>query len=187
MDLELTQEEQAALLALARRTIEAETSGGRLEDALEDFAPSPAMRMILPCFVTLRKHGELRGCIGGLSANEPLYENVAWMAQRAAFFDPRFGPVQAEETPELTIEISVLSAPHAVESYEDVKLGQHGVVLEKGPCRAVYLPDVAEQFGWDREAMLSHLARKAGLPRDGWREGASFQVFTTLKFAEHRD
>lgn len=186
MDMELTQADLAELLTLARRALETSVEGGDLQALISDFKPTESMLAISPCFVTLRKsNGDLRGCIGSLTASDPLVENVVWMTRQAAMLDPRFDSVKPSETSDLRIEISVLSAPRDVPSYKDIEVGKHGIVLEKGFHRSVYLPDVASQFGWDRETTLNHLAQKAGLPKGAWREGASFQVFTTLKIREN--
>ncbi len=130
-------------------------------------------------FVTLRINGELRGCIGSLEGREPLLVNVAHNAINAAFNDSRFPPVTEEEYKDLEYHISVLTPPKPIPSPDDIILGKHGIILKRGPCRAVYLPSVATDQGWDLKETLQHLSAKAGLPRDEWRK-AKFEVFETI-------
>jgi AmmeMemoRadiSam system protein B/AmmeMemoRadiSam system protein A len=135
-------------------------------------------------FVTLKKHGHLRGCIGYIQPTEPLYRAVIINAINAARRDPRFSPVMPSELDKLEIDISVLSPPQPIDSYEKFEVGQHGIILEKDGRRAVFLPEVAVEQGWNREQTLSHLAKKAGLPPDAWKEGAEFKVFTSQTYSE---
>ena len=133
-------------------------------------------------FVTLKRHGDLRGCIGTIEPREPLYQAVLDNGDNAARHDPRFRPVQASELKDLEVEVSVLTPPRPVAGWEEFRVGEQGIILSKGGRRAVFLPEVAVEQGWTREETLSHLARKAGLPADAWREGASLAVFTSTKF-----
>ncbi len=132
-------------------------------------------------FVTLKKHGELRGCIGYIQPHAPLFQAVIDNATSAALRDPRFHPVAPAELAELTLEISVLTPPRAISSATEFMPGQHGIILHKDGRRAVFLPEVATEQGWNREQTLEHLARKAGLPASAWR-GASFEIFTTQSY-----
>jgi len=131
----------------------------------------------------LRRDGRLRACMGVIEAQQPLDEAVLQAAVWAAR-DPRFPPLKPAELEEIEVEVSVLSAPHRVAGPQDIVVGRDGVVLSKGGRRAVFLPQVAAEQGWDRDTMLNHLARKAGLPTDSWRQGAQFEVFTAQVFAE---
>jgi hypothetical protein len=133
-------------------------------------------------FVTLKEDGQLRGCIGYILPRKPLYEAVLENGVNAARNDPRFMPVRPGELSDLEIEVSVLSVPRSIASYDQFAVGEEGVILSKDGHRAVFLPEVATEQGWTREQTLSHLARKAGLPADAWREGAGFQVFTSTKY-----
>jgi AmmeMemoRadiSam system protein A len=121
--------------------------------------------------------------MGVIEAQQPLYEAVVQAAVWAAR-DPRFPPLQSAELDEIEVEVSVLSAPHRVAGPQEIVVGRDGVVLSKGGRRAVFLPQVAPEQGWDRDTMLDHLARKAGLPTTAWRQGAQFEVFTAQVFAE---
>jgi len=128
--------------------------------------------------VTLKKNGQLRGCIGDFSADEPLWEKVKKMALAAAFDDPRFLPLSPEELEEIKIEISVLSPMRKVNSVEEIEMGKHGVYLKYGQRSATFLPQVAEETGWSREEFLTNLCvEKAGLPADCWRH-PEVELFT---------
>ncbi|MCE9613507.1 MAG: AmmeMemoRadiSam system protein B [Lentisphaerae bacterium] len=150
--------------------------------------PSPVLRAPGAAFVTLtRPDGSLRGCIGDIIATVPLCESVRDNAIRAATQDPRFQPVTPMELPALHIEISVLTPPRPVTSFKEIELGRHGIILSKGRRRALFLPQVAPEQGWDLPETLTHLALKAGLPSDAWMDGAEFQVFEAIVFGEeHR-
>jgi len=177
----LDAEQQQYLLSLARATIEEHLRGGR---AREVDCTDPALLLPGAAFVTLRERGALRGCIGCLQAASPLAETVRDRAIAAATGDPRFRPVRPDELPRLEIEISVLSPLRKVERADDIDISKHGVVVEEGGKSGIYLPQVAEETGWSREELLSHLCRdKAGLPADAWRRGANLYVFTVQAFS----
>jgi AmmeMemoRadiSam system protein A len=106
-------------------------------------------------------------------------------AVNAALEDPRFQPMTSGELDEVEVEISALTPMREVAGPDEIVLGRHGVLLKKGRHSAVYLPQVASQQGWNLEQTLNHLARKAGLPTNGWREGATFEVFEATVFPEH--
>ena len=145
-----------------------------------------AEKLSRPCgaFVTLTRDGRLRGCIGSIVGTSPLYAEVRANAGNAAFRDPRFPPLEREELDGTEIEISVLTPLVRVAGPEEIEVGRHGVVLEREGRRAVFLPQVAPEQGWDRETMLGHLAVKAGLARDAWRAKTTFDVFEALVFSE---
>jgi AmmeMemoRadiSam system protein A len=134
-------------------------------------------------FVTLKRQGALRGCIGTIEPRQPLYVAVLANGDNAARHDPRFQPVQASELTDLDVEVSVLTPPRPIASWEEFRVGEEGIILAKGGRRAVFLPQVALEQGWTREETLSQLARKAGLPPDAWRDGASLAVFTATRYA----
>jgi len=149
---------------------------------------SPILRERRGVFVTLKKRGDLRGCIGHMVGDRPLAEQVGAMALQSAFEDPRFKPVTLRELPDLDIEISVLTPMKPVSGPGEIVVGRDGVLLRKGGRSAVFLPQVAPEQGWGRDEMLNHLSQKAGLPSGAWREGASFETFQAIVFgeAEHR-
>jgi len=181
----LTPEQKKTLLVVARRTLEAWLSTGkRLDPTLAGIAVDDVLRDKAGAFVTLEKNGMLRGCIGEIPPRRPLIDVVIDHAIDAAVNDARFPPVQASELAQIEIEISILTPPHPVPSYTDIRVGTDGVVIDKGGRRAVFLPQVAPEQGWGLPEMLSHLAHKAGLPADAWKEGARFEVFQAIVFDE---
>ena len=155
------------LLDLARATLEAQFRGEpppRLgSDRSESFGESRAL------FVTLRRDGRLRGCIGTLAPEGDLARTVPKFALRAAFEDPRFPPLAFDELPACAIEISVLTPPRLVDDVHEIVVGRDGLILELGGRRGLLLPQVATEWGFDRETFLSELSQKAGLPPDAWR------------------
>ena len=176
-------EERRALLALVRRTLEVELSGA----APEPPPDLPGLRAQRGAFVTLRRGGELRGCIGHVPADRPLVEVVARMAVSAATADPRFPPVAPEELSELRIEISVLSEPMRVDPPDEsrVQPGRDGVIVRHGGRQGLLLPQVATEFDWGPEALLAAACRKAGLAADAWREAeCELYVFQADIFGE---
>jgi len=177
----LSESERAELIAYARARIDT-----RLKNLPKpEFRPSGAAQEE-PCgvFVTLRLRKRLRGCIGSLTSSRPLWQTVGEMAEEAAFRDPRFEPLRADEWPEVKLELSVLSPLRRVYDPEEVRVGEHGVVMAQGGMRGVLLPQVATEYGWDRETFLKHACLKAGLPPDAWRSDASIEVFTSLIIEE---
>ena len=181
----LSADDRAKLLKLARMTLTYALQHSKvpLPSDLNVEITGP-MKQIAGAFVTLKKHGQLRGCIGEIFPIRPLYKAVMAQAINAGLADRRFPPVQASELDEIEFEISVLTPPHSVSSYKQIVIGRHGIVLKKDGRSAVFLPQVAIEQGWDLETTLNHLARKAGLPEDAWREGASFDVFEAIVFSE---
>ena len=163
----LLEETRRQLLELARRTLEAHFRGDpppRLaSDRSDPFGESRAL------FVTLRIAGRLRGCIGTLAPEGDLARTVPRFALRAAFDDPRFPPLAAHELTECALEISVLTPPRLVENPEEIVVGRDGLILEFAGRRGLLLPQVATEWGFDRETFLSELSQKAGLPPDAWR------------------
>jgi AmmeMemoRadiSam system protein B/AmmeMemoRadiSam system protein A len=166
------------LLALARETVaEAFKNGERRAAAREPQTLTAGMEAVRGGFVTLSKRGELRGCIGEIVPRREVWKVVREQALNAAFHDPRFAPLSEPEFGEIEIEISVLTPPKPVASWREIEVGRHGMVLTKGGRSAVFLPQVAPEQGWAIEETLTHLAMKAGLPPEAWRDGAEFLVF----------
>ncbi|MFH1539574.1 MAG: AmmeMemoRadiSam system protein B [bacterium] len=177
----LNEEQQKTLLKIARESLEAYIRDGeRKKSSTED----PALKRKLGMFVTLNKQGRLRGCMGHFAEDTPLVDLTASQVIVSATGDPRFPKVSPNELKDIDIEISVLSSPRPVDSHEDIVVGRHGVILRKGYSSATFLPQVAPGQGWDRDEMLTHLAMKAGLRPDGWKSGASFDVYTAQVFGE---
>ena len=135
------------------------------------------LRENLGVFVTLRKKGELRGCIGSIVGGEPLYRGVAANAVHAAVDDPRFPPLRKDELRGVAIEISVMTPLRPVQDYRSIRLGTDGVVIRDGPAQAVFLPQVAVETGWSLDQFLGSLCLKAGLGRDAYRLSPTMQFF----------
>ena len=135
-------------------------------------------------FVTLHQLSRLRGCIGQLTANRPLYKTIIDMTVSAALHDGRFAPVSPEELATIDIELSILSPLEPIEKATNIALGHHGILIEKGRHRGVFLPQVATETGWDLETFLGHCSRdKAGLDWDGWKQATVYR-FTATIFGE---
>ncbi len=182
---ELTSEQKTGLLSLARKTLEFVFANRKIPTGKDlAYTPSPATEKVAGAFVTLKENGDLRGCIGDIFPERPLYEAVIGNAVSAAFQDPRFKQLESEELAKVSIEITVLTPPQPVSGYTDIVLGKHGILLSKNDRRAVFLPQVAPEQGWDLDQTLSHLSLKAGLASDDWKTGASFEVFEGIVFHE---
>jgi len=178
---DLTEAQQETLLELARRTIEEDLRTGHVPDAGID---DPALARRCGAFVTLKERGELRGCIGHIRADEPLYRAVQEMAVAAAMEDPRFPPLTPDELPSVTVEISVLSPFRRVTDLSQIEVGKHGLLIQKQGHQGIFLPQVPVEQGWGREEYLENLCKKAGLSAGCWREGATLYTFTALVFGE---
>ncbi len=181
--LPLSEADQQLLLRLAREALEE----GVRQHRLSDLDPPAAPALAEPCgaFVSLHKGARLRGCIGYVEALKPLWLTVRECALAAALRDPRFDPVEPEELPSLRLEISVLSPMEEIQP-DQVEVGRHGLLISRGYQRGLLLPQVAVEWGWDRERFLEETCLKAGLPPDAWRHGAKVQGFTAQVFEELR-
>lgn len=171
------------LLQIARESIISFVKDGRRKEFKEDDA---LLDEPLGAFVTLHKNGQLRGCIGNMVGSGPLYKTVANMAVEAATADPRFGSVSAAEIDKIDIEISVLSRMKRVKDASEIKIPGHGVLVRRGFRSGVYLPQVADETGWNKEEFLTSLCgHKAGLSPDAWKEpDTELYVFTAEVFGE---
>jgi AmmeMemoRadiSam system protein A len=121
--------------------------------------------------VSLHKDGRLRGCIGQIHARQPLVRTVAEMAVAAAFEDPRFPPLRREELRDIDIEISVLTPLRRITDVGQIQVGTHGIYLRRGGYSGLLLPQVATEWGWDRNTFLEHTCEKAHLSKDAWKDG----------------
>lgn len=173
----LNDAELNTLFAIASDTLDWCVNGSSGRFAFEQYNITAEHRKYSATFVTLKIANELRGCIGSLEAVEPLYLSVHRNAINAARHDPRFPAVEPGELPGIHIDVSILSSNKTIAAYSDFKVGDQGIILEKDGCRAVFLPEVATEQGWTREETLTFLSRKAGLPLDAWKTGATFKVF----------
>jgi AmmeMemoRadiSam system protein A len=183
MEFQLAPEEKKILLETARQAITA-----RLEKREPEY-PEPTELLKKKCgaFVTLHEYGHLRGCIGFVIASKPLIDTVAEAAQSSAFGDPRFPSLTEQEVKEIDIEISVLSPLRRIESVDEIRVGEHGIMLRSGFRSGLLLPQVATEYGWDRDTFLTHTCYKAGLPGDCWRSpDTDIEVFSAVVFGEQR-
>ncbi|MBI4115700.1 MAG: AmmeMemoRadiSam system protein A [Candidatus Omnitrophica bacterium] len=133
------------------------------------------------CFVTLKKGGELRGCIGLLSPQRPLFEEVIRMTCAAASEDFRFSPVQPEELSDIEIEISVLSVLEKIHSANEIEIGQHGIVVKRGDRSGTFLPEVAVQMGWNAQEFVEMCAQEKAHLGEGFGKDIELFRFTTEK------
>jgi len=182
-EFELSDKDKDTLLEIARKTIE-ELCRHKKRYNLDIAGYSPILKTDCGAFVTLHESGKLRGCIGRLVGNLPLYKMVQEMAVSAAVHDYRFMPVDAKELPFIDIEISVLSPMRKINDVSEIQLGKHGIYIEQGRHAGVFLPQVATETGWDLETFLGHCSRdKAGLEWYGWKS-ADIYIFTATVFAK---
>ncbi len=163
----LPESARTELLRLSRAALEAHFRGERPPRLGSDRAATFGEARGL--FVTLKREGRLRGCIGTLAPTGDLTRAVTEYALRAAFEDPRFAPLEAAELEGCTIEISVLGAPREIGGPEDIEIGADGLILETSGHRGLLLPQVAAEWGFTPERFLAEVSRKAGLPEEAWR------------------
>lgn len=179
---ELTPARQQALLHLARTTLATYLESNQLPDYQTTDAELTRPSGV---FVTLKKAGELRGCIGHMQADAPLWQAVQKMAVAAATSDPRFPPLTRAELDQVEIEISVLSPLSRLDDWEAIQVGTHGLVLDYHGQRGVFLPQVPVEQGWNRTQYLDNLCLKAGVPQGCWRDpAAKLYTFTAIVFGE---
>jgi len=177
----LTKSEQAQLLKIARDTVVEYVSGGNVP-AIE--TASKGLNLQSGCFVTIKQKGQLRGCIGNFISDQPLYKLVQEMAVSAATRDPRFYPMKTHDLDDFEIDISVLSPLERISSVDQIQVGTHGIYIVKGSYRGVLLPQVATEYGWNRDQFLKHTCIKAGLPEDAWNGECDIYIFSALVFGE---
>jgi len=180
----LSNQMKKELLKLVREEIRGHFEG--TPNAIyEKLKMSPELQETNGIFVTLKKSGNLRGCIGNIVAERPFVESIKSNAIQSAFHDPRFPPLGNNELENLDIEISILTKPEPVSDYHDIRIGIDGVILQKGYNGAVFLPQVAPEQGWDLETTLTHLSMKAGMsPGEFKNDSCTFQVFQAIYFSE---
>jgi AmmeMemoRadiSam system protein A len=180
----LNQEQRTQLLRIARQSIEAVLGGER--PALDVSTIDDELKRPSGAFVTLHtKAGDLRGCIGSIQAVAPLYEAVSSSAIHAAIRDPRFHPVTAAELASLQVEISVMSPIVPVRDVSEIEAGRDGLIISRGGRAGLLLPQVASEYGWDRETFLAQTCVKAGLSHDAWRSPETrIERFSAEVFSE---
>jgi AmmeMemoRadiSam system protein A len=172
--------DRSRLLQIARDAITAHLTGTR-PPAAETGA------MAARCggaFVTIHKSGELRGCIGHIEPDDPITKVIAQCAVAAATTDRRFPAIAPEEVPDIEIELSLLETFEVISDPGDIEIGRDGLLVERGRQRGLLLPQVAPEWKWDAETFLCQTCRKAGLPPDAWKQGATVRKFRAEVFAE---
>ncbi len=178
----LPKADREKLLQLARESVEA----AAFERPLPEVPPDSVFSGRGGAFVTLKRSGALRGCIGHFTGTGSIGRTIVDMAASAAVRDPRFPPVTPNELKDISISISLLS-PMLPAVPEDVVPGVHGIYIRKGFRSGTLLPQVAEEEGWDRETFLSHTCLKAGLPPDSWkREDVQIFTYTAEVFGDEK-
>ncbi len=194
---DLTLPQQSELLGLARAAIECYLESGQMLAATTN---DPDLRRRRGAFVTLRNRlnlsdldceglilpaeGHLRGCVGHVDPDYPLYVMVQEMAVKAATRDPRFAPMILPDLDDIRIEISVMSPLETVDDVDDIEVGEHGLLIDQAGRRGVLLPAVPVSRDWSRGEFLQNLCLKAGLPLSAWQNLGSLRMFTTVSFAE---
>jgi AmmeMemoRadiSam system protein A len=182
-DMNLSVADKQLLLHVARDSIAAQLKG---KAATPVQASSPVLEELRGAFVSLHRRGQLRGCIGYIEAVKPLLQTVKEMAPAAAFQDPRFPPLQADELADLEIEISVLTPMRLIKSTDEIEVGKHGLYIVMGLNRGLLLPQVATQYHWDRRTFLEQTCNKAGLPPDAWKDpNTQIFIFRADIFTDH--
>jgi AmmeMemoRadiSam system protein A len=180
----LTKEHESTLLRIARESIDGELDGRPLR--IEMAAYDEPLQRPAGAFVTLKtRDGRLRGCIGSIVPIAPLCQAVSTSALNAAFRDPRFHPLSAAEWPRIALEISVMGPILRVTDVEEIVCGLDGLIVSQGHRAGLLLPQVAVEYGWDRDTFLSHTCSKAGLDPDAWRlPGVKIDRFRAHVFGE---
>ncbi len=178
----LNRTQKKILIEMAKKAILAELQGVPL--SMPTITDS-ALLEHRGAFVTLKINGQLRGCIGTFVASKPLIEVVADMAVQAAFHDPRFQPLTPSEFDQIEVEISVLSPLREIDSIDEIEVGKHGIYIIKGPYHGVLLPQVATEYGWDRNQFLDQTCIKAGLWPGCWKDpDTKILIFSAEVFDE---
>ena len=177
----LTKKEKKELLKIARETIVGYVTNLKVPVVV---TASPGLNLSSGCFVTVKQKGELRGCIGNFVSDQPLYQLVQEMAVSAATRDPRFYPMKTDDLADFTIDISALSPLVKVASVDEIRVGTHGIYIVKKSYRGVLLPQVATEYGWNRDQFLQHTCIKAGLPEDAWQGECDIYRFSAQVFGE---
>ncbi|MCD6307819.1 MAG: AmmeMemoRadiSam system protein A [Candidatus Latescibacteria bacterium] len=167
VDLGLSDYEKKVLKNVVKATLETVVNGGGVP-RYNNFAGKLGKKW--GAFVTLNKNGQLRGCIGHIIGTQPLITTVAEMTRAAALDDPRFSRVLPDELPDIEYEISVLTPIREIDDIGEIVVGRDGIIITRGMYRGLLLPQVATEYGWDRITFLEQTCRKAGLPKDAWKD-----------------
>lgn len=178
----VTDKEKRTLLTIARKAVESAVRGERHRPEATSAKEFTATAGV---FVTLWKGSDLRGCIGYIEAQESLVPTIVDVASKAALRDPRFPPVSEDELAQLEVEISILTPRERITSIDQIMIGTHGLIIVAGNRRGLLLPQVPEEYGWDRKTFVAQTCRKAGLPADAWKsQDVQLFVFSAIVFRE---
>ena len=181
-DEHLNKEEKKKLMSIAKASIlEAVTGEGQADVQVSE----TRLKENCGAFVTIKKHGQLRGCIGYIQAVKPLHETVKDVAKSAAINDYRFSPVSKGELGDIELEISVLTPLKRISDVKEIEVGKHGLVMKRGFNSGLLLPQVPTEYNWDKQTFLEHTCLKAGLSKDSWKdESTEIYIFSAEVFSE---
>jgi MEMO1 family protein len=184
----LAEKEKRTLLRLARATLEEHFASGKTPD-LSGYEVTPRLKEKRGAFVTLKKGGRLRGCVGYIVGRLPLAETIVANAINAGFRDRRFPTLKKQELADLHIEISVMSPLKLVtDPLREIEVGRHGILMRKDGRQGVFLPQVPVEQGWDLKAYLENICYKAGIrDKNAWKRGAVFHTFEAIVFGEKEE
>lgn len=183
--MELSSEEKTILLETARKSIGSVFTGEKIEEP--DYAKHSIFKSHAGAFVTLTKHRTLRGCIGYIISDQPLWQTVCDAAIQASQNDPRFPSVRQNEIENLEIEISILSEPFPLKNYDEIEIGKHGLILNEKGRRGLLLPQVPIEHHMNRNQYLDAICQKTGLPAGYWRaKFLNLSAFTATVFCESK-
>ena len=181
-DHNLLDDEKRELLRIARATLREFVRTGMIPPGKPH---RESMLLNGGAFVTIEIEEQLRGCMGNVEPNKPLYKTIQEMAVAAASRDPRFPPIREEELLSLSLEISVLGETKGISTPEEVEIGVHGLSVEKGDSRGFLLPQVASKRDWDGITFLAQVCSKAGIPEDSWKEDdTKVEAFVAQVFSD---
>ncbi|HOK22885.1 MAG TPA: AmmeMemoRadiSam system protein A [Candidatus Hydrothermia bacterium] len=181
-EFNLNEKEKKILLELARKSIE-----NKLKGEKEPFpeVETENLNVETGAFVTLKKNGVLRGCIGYIKGIKPLWEAIVDLAKESAFHDPRFPAVKLDEIKDIRIEISVLTPLRKIDNINEIQVGKHGLFIKRGFYQGLLLPQVATEENWDLQTFLDNTCLKAGLYPGCWKdEKTEIYIFEALIFSE---
>jgi uncharacterized protein len=181
--MDITLEEKKYLLKTARTVIISQFTKESVPEP--DYDEHPIFKSKSGAFVTLTERGRLRGCIGYIISNEPLFETICDAAVQASQNDPRFPSVRQSEIKNLSIEISVLSEPFPLSSYEEIEIGKHGLIMTEKGRRGLLLPQVPIEHHMNKDQYMDAICQKTGFPAGYWKtKQLVLEAFTATVFSE---
>ena len=181
--MEPTLEEKKILLKTARQSIKSIFTREKITKS--NYTEHPIFNSHCGAFVTLTQDGILRGCIGYIISDNPLFQTIREAAIHAAVDDPRFLPIKENEVDKLSIEISILSEPFALKNYDEIEIGKHGLILEENGRRGLLLPQVPIEHKMNRDQFLDAICQKAGFYVSYWKtKQLHLNAFTAIVFSE---